>query len=403
MHAIACFHEAVAGSMMKAKRIPLWKIKRELRRLWRKSTGGIWNWSRDYLSWLSYSWFRRPPAPGRTDGDIPYGPRLLIYLIFPDAGVQASHELMLKHFRKAGFSALVVSNLPLSEADRARLRPLCSQIIERENYGYDFGGYREGVLSLESRISSLKELIIANDSIWFPVGPRDDWLEVARGTGAQFVGPVDAFGAGERFELADYRQVRWDWQTSHRRYHMSSFLLWFSSDILRDPGFLAFWRKLRISSDKTLTVRRGEVGLSQFVRAGGYSMASVVDLKSLPATLNAMDAAQLKEVLSQVLVELPQGQEHLLHDQLAQFDESAAWRENAIKMILALSSKRHMAYLSPLLILRYLNGMFLKKALVPKTRQTAETVFALLREYPEYFSDEIAQEIRTTMERTHGA
>jgi len=58
------------------------------------------------------------------------------------------------------------------------------RVIERPNFGYDFGGYRDGILLLEAWGIAPERLLILNDSIWMPLAPNStliDRFEAAEG------------------------------------------------------------------------------------------------------------------------------------------------------------------------------------------------------------------------------
>ena len=74
--------------------------------------------------------------------------RTVIFLIFPEAGITNSHLRTLKYFIKNNYSPIVISNLPLIESDRSEILKNCCSLIERKNFGYDFGGYRDAILHL---------------------------------------------------------------------------------------------------------------------------------------------------------------------------------------------------------------------------------------------------------------
>ncbi len=384
---------------MRFRKVPLWKIKRELLRIWRQLSVDLPRWIRGELQYLRYRYSKRDLRI--TQGKIEARNSMALVLIFPVRGVQRSHEYMLEYLLSHGFAPLVVSNLPLADDDRERLSPLSFRIVERQNFGYDFGGYQDGMLQLAPMLPELDELMILNDSTWFPLGEGEDWIARARNMGVDFVGPIDATGSAERYEVYEHEKARWDWSRKRRNYHMSSFILWFGRDLLRDRRFMNFWRKLRVSSDKTQTVRRGEIGLSKFVRKSGYSLAPIVDLHDFPDQIDRLDPPQMREVFEGLLVDLPERHLALIRQHVESYDGSESWREKSVQMMTALATKGHMAYMSPLLILRYMGGKFLKKALVPKTRHTADVVVKLVDAYPEYFPPDIADEIRQTITRTH--
>ena len=164
------------------KKIPLWKLKREILRLGRT----IWNlpgiaW--EYLS-LRPRYDRSAPLSRKIHhGAKPLTGEVAIYLIFPAQGVLPSHMHMLEHLETQGITPVVVPTLPLSQADMDRILPLSAMVIERPNVGYDFGGYRDAVLQLGDRLPTLERLYILNDSVWMIDAPRS-WFE----EGSEFVG-----------------------------------------------------------------------------------------------------------------------------------------------------------------------------------------------------------------------
>jgi Rhamnan synthesis protein F len=378
---------------MALKRVPLWKIKRELRRIGRQISRDFPDWLLDHVEFYRYRYMSKHEITA-TDGAHAQTDKIVLFLIYPIDGIQNSHIAMLRYFLNEGFSPLVVSNLPLAPADLERLSPFAWKILQRENFGYDFGGYREGVLHISHLLPEVTELVLTNDSIWFPVGNGSDWLSRARRTGAQFVGPITAPGNWDRVEVYDYREVHWKWNVNTRNYHLCSFMLWFNQDVTKSRKFLRFWRNLRITNRKHLTVRRGEMGLTKYMRAADFRFASVIDLAGLDVVLAGLDAGQLREIMTDAMIELHPRSQQVFADHLDGYDGTPAWRDEAEKILLALASKAHAAYFSPLLLLKHLDGQFLKKALVPKSGATAGKVFSLLETYPQYFTDEMRQEIQ---------
>ncbi|MEE9429278.1 MAG: rhamnan synthesis F family protein [Paracoccaceae bacterium] len=385
---------------MRVKLIPFWKIKRELKRLGRQLSQDFPDWLLDHYEYYRYTYLTSHKV-NVTVGQREKSDKIVLFLVFPKNGIQNSHITMLEYFIKEGFSPLVVSNLPLSPEDLIRLSPFVWKTLQRENFGYDFGGYREGLLHIKNLLPTLNELVLTNDSIWFPVGNGSNWLESARKTGAQFVGPITAPGNWDRVEVYDYRDVSWKWNVNTRNYHLCSFMLWFNNDVTKSRKFLRFWKRLRITNRKRLTVRRGEMGLTRFMRSCGFSFASVIDLSEFNTVLAKLNALELKEIMEDVMAELHPKSLEVFAAHMSGFNDTVLWRDEAEKVLLALASKAHAAYFSPLLLLKHLDGNFLKKALVPRTKETADKVFQLLDNYPQYFDDAMAQEIRTTFETTH--
>lgn len=236
-------------------------------------------------------------------GNVPASSRVVIYLIFPRNGLLESHFRALNHFQAHGYAPVVVSNLPLVPADRERLLAQVNQLIERPNYGYDFGGYRDGVRLLRDRLPTLKRLVLMNDSVWFPVARDQGWLPTAEAQGQDIVGAVANYFAepADHVEISD-APFTWRYDTRNPRFHYCSFALSFGPAVLRDPRFLRFWDRLKLTNNKFDTIQRGEVGLGQWIVHSGHSHACTFDMSRFDADLDRLDDERLREVVQNFII-----------------------------------------------------------------------------------------------------
>ena len=155
----------------------------------------------------------------------------------------------LRHIAENGYAAVVVSNQPLAKADRDKVLGLCADYIERPNFGYDFGAYRDGVLSIHERLASLKRLVLINDSAWYPLPGKRNWIQEAEEMGHDLVGAVSHYGT-PRADPEHFMDIDWRYSSTHKNFHYASFALSFGPRLLRDAQFYRFWRKLRMDNDK---------------------------------------------------------------------------------------------------------------------------------------------------------
>lgn len=227
--------------------------------------------------------------------------KIAIYLIFPKNGALESHLLALKSMIENGYAPFIVSNLPLGELDLQKLRPLAWQIMERYNFGYDFGGYREAVLWLASRLSKLDQLVLMNDSTWFPLPGAMNWLAEAEALRVDMAGALGTGHAG-RCKAHQYMTTAWRFEPPHRNFHYGSFALSVAAPMLCNPEFLRFWKKLRLSQVKFQTIKRGEFGFTQWVRASGHSHGSTTDMARLDLFLAEMTEKHLRKIFEQLVI-----------------------------------------------------------------------------------------------------
>ncbi len=261
--------------------IPLWKLKREAIRLGRKANAVPW-YVRGHLSRWRYD-----RARGRrlriTPGAQPARPDMAVLLIYQPEGLLGSTFLTLDYFADHGVSTVVVSNAELSPEDRARLAPHCHRIIERPNVGYDFGGYREGVMALLESGARLDALYVLNDSIWFPLARDSDALERLRANRADVVGLLMG-NAGKPSPDNEYIQ---------------SYFFRFGGRLIADPAFARYWRRMPLVDNKYLVVHRFERFVSRHFKQRGFAVDALTHWSELAHSLSRMeDEAALRAIFT---------------------------------------------------------------------------------------------------------
>lgn len=242
----------------------------------------------DYLfSTFYYDYFLRDHVV-TISGDLPFQEKCAIFLIFPEPCLNAGHQDSLRYINKEGYSPIVVSNSPISDEELKIIKPITHKIIIRPNFGYDFGGYRDGILSLSSRFKELSRLALFNDSCWFPLNDNESWLTAAEGMNVDFAGALAHAGI-DWFEVLTNQKVSKKRKRRHKKlYHYCSFALLFSKGALERNDFWNFWRKLRISSSKDWTIRNGERALSNFMFSNNFSHCVSISQGDIAKSLAAM-------------------------------------------------------------------------------------------------------------------
>ena len=349
---------------------------------------------------VDWRWKRTRQAPGRllnhwlgnfwydlwlkrkariTRGRLAESERCAVYVLYPRMGLQDSHLASLAYLVGKGFVPLVVSNLPLMPDERERLLPLCWQLVERPNYGYDFGAYRDGVLLALEAVPSMRQLILANDSVWFPVPHDSDWLAKAERLN------VDLAGAASNYGWVDYltdagRGRHWVLDPLAPQLHYCSFALLLGSRILGDPEFNQFWRELKLTSDKFLTIRRGEVGLSRWIIDRGYSHAETLDLTRFNQELEQLDSARLLDLVKHLIIpedaEMRKEQQRLIEKPAEHSDPVALQR-----FILWATAATGPAYALPYWSLQEMGFGFLKKSPMWLSEPTAHITESLIEHH----------------------
>ncbi len=222
------------------------------------------------------------------NGSVPLLDKCAIYLVFPNPVLSQGHLHSIKYLLSEGYAPIVVSNAPLSETELGIIQPFSHQILIRPNFGYDFGGYRDGILSVYPKRYQIRRLAVFNDSCWFPLPNSVSWLAAAERLN------VDFSGALAHADM-DWFTVLVDPNISEKRvkrhkhlYHFCSYAFLFSTGALESGAFWGFWRKLRMSSSKHRTIRYGERALSNFMFNNGFSYGLTTSQEDIAQSLTAL-------------------------------------------------------------------------------------------------------------------
>lgn len=255
--------------------LPVWKMRRELVRFGQQLRG-IADTVTDPVKQRKLDDTVAGGLP-KIDGQIPASNKVALVLVYQPAGIAASIRETCRWLAAAGYAPVVVSNAPIIAADRQPLSKVVWRAVERPNFGYDFGGYRDGLTCLAQWGVSPDEVLILNDSVWLPVLPDCDLLEKLSAHPADIVGTI--------------------LRTRDNTAFLESYLYRLNRKTLTHPGFKAFWSELRLTSNKYHVIRRGERGFSEAMRAAGLELAALYDAAGLAGRIAEQDDSFLRLML----------------------------------------------------------------------------------------------------------
>jgi hypothetical protein len=327
-------------------------------------------------------------------GKIAWSPNAAVFLVFPQGGLKPSHLVTLRYLVAKRYAPVVVSNIPLSEDDRASVLDHCHRLIERPNFGYDFGGYRDGILSLKTDFDRLDNLVLLNDSCWFPLPGTSDWLDDARALGVDFAGAASNYGMTPQ-PPGTYAFEEWAYRSDNPHFHYCSFALRISQRLLRDKGFQRFWTDFSLTNDKVEVVQRGEVGLSQWVMRNGFSHASTLDIARLDADLARLAVERIREIALDLVIPEERELRDAKAELLSRYDASEAWRKEAVRFILLTVAQTGASYALPEFAVRDKRFPFLKKSPLRLDRDAAESTLRIARSLEGSDGEAILAEAKT--------
>lgn len=212
------------------------------------------------------------------------GRRLVVYVVWDRRGeVEDYVPYALDGFREHAAHILVVVNGTLSDEGRAKLEPVCDEILVRDNIGYDIWAHKDALAHIGSRIAEFDELLMTNDT-WF--------------------GPVGSYRSA--FDLMDTRAVDFWGMTDHAReepnpftkqgvlaYHLQSFWIAVRRSMFLSDAWHDYWRNLPPMPDYFDAVLKHEAVFTEHFADRGFRHAVAFASEDYPTDHPALFNADL--------------------------------------------------------------------------------------------------------------
>jgi hypothetical protein len=198
--------------------------------------------------------------------------RLALYLHWsPDGRVSDMVLGQVAFWRQAGFDVVFVSNAAPPPRDWDAVGAQAVLRIARDNFGRDFGGWRDAFALAVARFGAPRELLLANDSVLGPVRPLAPVLDALRSGGEGLFGLTESRGGGA---------------------HLQSYLLLArGAAAVADVG--AHLAACIPGRSKWRLVQHGELGLTRRMQRQGHRVAAVFGWERVAAGLDAATLASL--------------------------------------------------------------------------------------------------------------
>lgn len=258
-----------------------------------------------------------------------------IFAIYQPGGLSESTFSTLRHLSHQGYATVVVSNAPLQDRDFNRLQQNTVAIFERRNFGYDLGAFQDVIKELPDMGASLNSLILINDSVWFPLTANARLIDQMKEHSASAV-------AAQMFMTE--RPV--PNSANDAAPILGSYLMMFKPGALKSRAFQGFWRQYRMSSNKEVTIRRGERGLSGVLHRAGVSMGGIYSIDQFNAALTRSSRSELLRGLETMIL-LKDGQRARRAELLARGHQDAAWEDEVRIFMADMATKKNIISVHP--------------------------------------------------------
>lgn len=268
--------EAIEGAHLSNR----WKIARELISL--KNRVAFWFVRPIELLCARYVGVNRDQVTPLAQSRVTRGAKLVvIFLVYQPRGFSSPAVNTLSYLAKNGFECCVVANGGLPEASKQLIRHIPGVLIERPNFGRDFGGYQAGWKYLRASGQALGDVLFLNDSVWFPATTQSAVLETIKSQSEEVVG------------FADLGAI--DSDPSSRV--LASYFLYFRQSEAVFALLDDFWGSYKPSNFHHYTIKAGERKLSALIKRSGLGWSAVFDNQKLYQHLIAQSEDEIHFVL----------------------------------------------------------------------------------------------------------
>ncbi len=193
--------------------------------------------------------------------------RLAIFVHYdPQEAVSDADLFYLRELKRITDDIIVLFNSYLSLKQRNKLKRYATGVIQRQNLGFDFGAWRDGLKKVGwDRVTSYDELILANNSCYGPVFPFEEMFSAMAARPGDFWS-VSGFPALTKSSRAEAKLL----PQRNIPAHLQSYFMVFTKAVLAAPEFQNFWGNVEDESDVLEVIARYETQLTGKLVAAGF-------------------------------------------------------------------------------------------------------------------------------------
>ncbi|MBJ8325324.1 rhamnan synthesis F family protein [Streptococcus pacificus] len=194
--------------------------------------------------------------------------RLLLYVHFNKNNKLSPHVIYQLEKMKPLFSRIVfITNSMLKEQDKTTLqnKHLFDEFIQRENKGYDFAAWHDGMEKIGmDRLSDYDSITVMNDTCFGPLWDMEPYYKTYEDDDS-----VDFWGMTNH-QAVKTREVAID-------EHLQSYFISFKKRIINSKVFKSFWNNVESYTDVQNVIDNYETKYTKLFTRAGFHYASILN------------------------------------------------------------------------------------------------------------------------------
>jgi rhamnosyltransferase len=199
--------------------------------------------------------------------------RLAILAQFdPEGGVPEHVRVHLEGLRPVVERLILVSNSPIDRKSRSEVEQICDRVVERENTGWDFAGWRDVVATED--VTPFDWVILTNSSVIGPLFPLEPILSGMEAKDQDIWGMVLSKLKGE---------------------HLQSYFLAFSQKVTASPAWSAWWDQVEDIDDKDEVIRRYETRMTRHFGEAGFTYDALIENPKFPQSIKMVSVYRFRK------------------------------------------------------------------------------------------------------------
>ncbi|MGQ9412797.1 rhamnan synthesis F family protein [Streptococcus pluranimalium] len=196
--------------------------------------------------------------------------RLLLYVHFNKFDSLSSHILyQLEQMRPLFSNVLFISNSQLNSQtiDELKHNKLIDDFIQRENSGFDFAAWRDGMLEIGfDELTSYDSVTVMNDTCFGPLWDLKDYY-----LNFESDHSVDFWG------MTNNRETKKSRHSQGFREHLQSYYMVFHKPVLLSSAFQEFWKNIKSYQDVQDVINHYETQVTTNLVDAGFNYKAIFD------------------------------------------------------------------------------------------------------------------------------
>lgn len=197
---------------------------------------------------------------------------LVIFVHFNKKNSLRKHVLYsLQNIRQQYDEIVVISNSSMSKRNKVLLKKHCDLLVFRENKGYDFAAWRDGMNRLGwGELGKFDSITLMNDTSYFPIFPINDLQhEFYKNS------KIDFWGASIHANTA----TGMPGSNGPVKEHIQSYYICFKRNVVRSKAFQEFWEGVEELVKVEDVISKYETRLTSILKNAGFKYDAIYNPK----------------------------------------------------------------------------------------------------------------------------